>query len=51
MNVEVGLCEPDMLPWDYEWRKDFDKVILDGNIFDEETKEKCKSFIEELKYL
>jgi len=35
LNVEVNLCEPDALPWDYDWSADFDpeKVISNGKVF------------------
>jgi len=35
MNVEVGLCEPDMFPGEYDWSDDFnvDKVISGGEVF------------------
>ena len=35
MNLEVGLCEPDMLPGDYDWSDDFkvERVISDGEVF------------------
>ena len=35
MNLEVGLCEPDMLPGDYDWSDDFkvERVIPDGEFF------------------
>ena len=35
LDVEVGLCEADMLPGEYDWSNDFnaDKVILDGEVF------------------
>jgi hypothetical protein len=35
LNVEVGLCEPDMLPGVYDWSADFDpeKVISCGEVF------------------
>jgi hypothetical protein len=34
MNVEVGLCEPNMLPGNYDWSDDFkfEKVISDGEV-------------------
>jgi hypothetical protein len=35
MNVGVDLCEPDMLPGDYDWSADFkiEKVISYGEVF------------------
>jgi hypothetical protein len=35
MNVYVDLCEPDMLPGDYDWSGDFkvEKVVSDGKVF------------------
>jgi hypothetical protein len=35
MNVGVELCEPDMLPGDYDWSADFkvEKVVSDGKVF------------------
>jgi hypothetical protein len=35
MNVGVELCEPDMLPGDYDWSGDFnpEKYILGGEVF------------------
>jgi hypothetical protein len=35
MNVDVDLCEPDMLPGDYDWSGDFkvEKVVSDGKVF------------------
>jgi hypothetical protein len=35
MKVGVDLCEPDMLPGDYDWSGDFkvEKVVSDGKVF------------------
>jgi hypothetical protein len=35
LDVEVGLCEPDMLPGEYDWSDDFnpEKVISGGEVF------------------
>jgi hypothetical protein len=35
MNSEVGLCEPNRLPGQYDWSDNFntDKVISDGEVF------------------
>lgn len=37
LNVEIGLCEPDRLPGDYNWSRDFDsnEVVDKGNLFNE----------------